>query len=80
MKLAKIVGKEEVSSIELLRWFRERSSKYNCLFCRSNFGKIVWYIDTRPGDDIKISDKNNCSVFIVCCNCGKENPLSELLK
>lgn len=80
MWLAKIVGKDEVASIELLRWFRGRSSNYNCIFCKSNFGKIVWYIDTKPGNDIRVVDKGPCSIYVVCCNCGRENPISELIK
>ncbi len=79
-KVVEDLGKEEVSSIELLKWFRDRSDKFSCLSCNKKFKDVVWFIDTRPGDDIVIKEKGKQSVIVVCCNCGKENPLSELIK
>ncbi len=70
----------EISSIELLKWFREKSDRFRCLSCGVTFKDTVWYIDTKPGDDIKIKEKGNQAVEIVCCSCGRRNPLSELIK
>ncbi len=71
---------EEVTSIELLKWFREKSDKLKCLSCGSLFKDVVWYIDTKPGNDVRIKEKGWQAVDVVCCNCGKRNPLSELIK
>ena len=77
--LNRVIG-ERVSSIELLKWVRENSAKMKCLSCGVSFDKIVWYIDTKPGKDITLSDKGDREVYIVCCNCGRPNPLRELIK
>ncbi len=70
----------EVSSIELLKWFREKSDKMHCLSCGAKFKDVVWYIDTKPGDDIIIKEKGKQAIEVVCCECGRRNPLSELVK
>lgn len=77
--LSELLGSDEVTSIELLKWFRDRASGIRCPHCGADFGKAVWYIDYRDGEDIRVKDRGNVGVFVVCCACGKEIPLKELL-
>lgn len=79
-KLIEDLGKEELSPIEILKWFRDRSDKMVCLSCGKKFKDVVWFIDTQPGDDVVIKEKGKQKIIVVCCGCGKENPLSELIK
>ncbi|MBE8540246.1 hypothetical protein [Geoglobus acetivorans] len=76
--LSELVGSEEVSSIELLKWFRDNSRGVACTRCGADFEKVVWYLDYRDGEDIKVKDRGNVGVFVVCCACGKEIPIKEL--
>ncbi|AIY89296.1 hypothetical protein [Geoglobus acetivorans] len=76
--LSELVGSEEVSSIELLKWFRDNSGGVACTGCGADLEKVVWYLDYRDGGDIKVKDRGNVGVFVVCCSCGKEIPLKEL--
>ncbi|MET1124756.1 MAG: hypothetical protein ABWW66_05785 [Archaeoglobaceae archaeon] len=78
--LNEVIGAEKISSIELLKWVRENSNKMNCQSCGESFDRIVWYIDTKPGSDVTLIDKGEQDVFVVCCNCGRENPLRDLVK
>ena len=77
--LVKELG-EEVTSIQLLKWFRQKSHEVRCQVCGKQFNSVVWYMDTRPGNDIKLKEKGTVSVEIVCCNCGSRNPLSKLIE
>lgn len=77
--LSELVGSDEVTSIELLKWFRERASGIKCPHCSADFGRAVWYIDYREGDDIVVEGRGRAGVFVVCCSCGKEIPLKDLV-
>ena len=78
--LSELIGSDEVSSIELLKWFRDRCSGIRCPHCGADFGRAVWYLDYREGDEITVSGRGKVSVFVVCCSCGKEITLRELFQ
>ena len=53
--LSELIGSDEVSSVELLKWFRDRCSGIRCPHCGADFGRAVWYLDYREGDEITVS-------------------------
>ncbi len=70
---------EGMTTLDYIKFVREHP-ELKCKECGKSFKDVVWFIDFKEDEKgIEVKGKGKGRVYVVCCNCGAENDLLELV-